>query len=277
MNYRIIADSCCDITEELKKKLQMITVPLKLRLGEREFVDDDNLNLPEFMEEMKACKEKVGSASPSPYEYQKAFEEAVNSFTITLSSKLSGSYSSAVLAASLAKENGTSNVHVFDSKSASAGEVLLAFKIWEFVQKNLTRDVIIERVNNFINEMKTYFVLENYDNLQKNGRLSKIAGRIVSLLGIRLVMGADGNGDIALFHKTRGEKQMLEKLLSLISNSGKKTEDEIMVISHCNNLNLAQRLSNMVKERFTFKEIHIVPTKGISSLYADNKGIILAF
>ena len=277
MNYKIITDSCCDLTAELKRKFQTISVPLKLRLGEKEFVDNDNLNLPSFMEKMKACVEHVGSAAPSPHDFLRAFEEAGRSFVVTLSSQLSGSHASALVAETYTQDRDDIDVHIFDSKSASAGQTLLTIKIHELIQKNFSKDVIVERINNFIDEMKTYFVLERYDNLQRNGRLGKVTGTIIKFLGIRLVMGSDRNGDIALYHKARGEKQMLERMLSLIANSGKKTDNEIMVISHCNNMTLAQRLSDMIKDRFNFNEIYIVPTGGLSSLYADDQGIIMAF
>jgi fatty acid-binding protein DegV len=90
-------------------------------------------------------------------------------------------------------------------------------------------------------------------------------------------MGSDGDGNIALYAKPRGTKQMLEKLISLIKSSEKPTSGESIVISHCNNPGLAEQLSNAVKKHFDFKEIVIVPTRGISSMYADDKGIIMAF
>ena len=125
--------------------------------------------------------------------------------------------------------------------------------------------------------MKTYCAFENYDNLHKNGRLSKITGSIIQILNIRLIMGADGNGEFALFEKCRGMKHMIQQLISLIETSGKETENENLVISHCNNPTLAEQLRALITERFRFKKIYVIPTGGLSSLYADNKGIVMAF
>lgn len=276
MNYKIITDSCCDLTPEMKRELDVTTIPLTMRLGAKEYIDDDNLDLPAFMSDMAACTEKVGSSSPSPALYQNAFEKAKSAFAVTLSSKLSGSYASAVMGKEFAQENGSKDIHVFDSKSATAGQTLLTVKLGDWIEQNLNMGSIIEHANNLIENMKTYFVLENYDNLLKNGRLNKITGKIISLLGIRLVMGAK-NGEIALFHKARGENQVLEKMLALIASSGKSTEGEQMVITHCNNLSLAEKLAIEIKSRFNFGKIHILPTGGLSSMYADNKGIVMAF
>lgn len=274
---KIIVDSCCDMTPQLKERLDVESIPLTMSLGENEFTDNDALDLDRFMAEMEACTEKVGSASPSPFLYQEAMESARDSFVVTLSSRLSGSYASAVAGKTLAEENGKADTYIFDSKSASAGEVLIAVKIRELLLKGTPRQHIIQAIDHFIENMKTYFVLERYDNLQKNGRLNRIAGKLISVLNIKLVMGSDGSGNIALFAKLRGINQMIEKLLSLIEGSGRKTDGENLVISHCNNPGVAKLLEAAIKQKYHFKEIFVVPTGGISSLYADDGGIVMAF
>jgi DegV family protein with EDD domain len=226
---------------------------------------------------MADSKEKAGSASPPPESFREAIESAGRSFVVTLSSKLSGSYASAELGKTGAEENALADTHVFDSKSASAGETLIALKLRELLSNGLSKEQIISAVNHFIDNMKTYFVLERHDNLLKNGRLNRITERLITVLNIKLVMGADGNGSIALYAKPRGTKQMLEKLVSLIRSSEKPTSGESIVISHCNNPSLAEQLAGAVKKHFDFKEIVIVPTRGISSMYADDKGIVMAF
>ncbi|MDL2233401.1 DegV family protein [Ruminococcaceae bacterium OttesenSCG-928-L11] len=277
MKHQIVVDSCCDNPLELQATLRATTVPLTLRLGTREFVDDDSLNLPQFMAEMRGCSDAVGSASPSPAAYQAAFEQSEGSFSVVLSDKLSGSYSSAVLGKALAEENGFRDIHIFDSKSASAGMTLVALKLRELIDRELERQSIVDRVEEFIDSMKTFFVLERYDNLQKNGRLGKVAGKLISVMNIRLIMGADGNGSIALYAKPRGREQMLDRLVALIRDSGRQTEQETLVISHCNNPGLAERLSQKLREAFNFGRILVVPTGGLSSLYADEGGIVMAF
>lgn len=224
MGFAIIADSCADLTPELKESYGITTVPLTMRLGDKEFLDDDTLDLPGFMAQMAGCTEKVGSASPPPSTYQDAFEKAGTAFAVTLSRKLSGSYDSAMMGKQFAEEMGAADVHVFDSKSGCAGETLVTVKIGELVRQNLSKEAIIEHANHFIDNMKTYFVLENYDNLQKNGRMSKVTCKLISILGMRLVMGTDGDGSIVLCHKARGENAMLEKMVDLVDESGKQTE-----------------------------------------------------
>ena len=271
MDYKIIVDSCSDLTPELEEKLGIVTVPLHLRLGQREYMDDANLDIAAFMEEMAACKEKVGTAAASPAAFSDVMTQ--DAFVVTVSAALSATYSNAVLAA----EDVPADIHVFDSKSASAGGTLVALKIRELVSRGMPKPQIIESVNSFIDNMKTYFVLERFENLIKNGRLGALKGRIASVLNVKLLLGADGKGEISLHAKVRGTKAMLEKMLSFISISGRITSGENAVISHCNNQSLAEQLAGLIRQRFDFKEVFIIPTRGTSSLYADNKGIILAF
>ena len=277
MKYKIIADSCCDFTHELKERFDVTHVPLTLRLGSKEFTDDENIDLPGFMSEMKVCKEKVGSAAPAPYLFQDAMEKAEQSFVITLSSELSGTYNSAIAGKKFAQENKDIFTHVIDSKSAAAGEALIAIRLREFIQSGMARDAIIQAISRFVDNMKTYFVLENYDNLKKNGRMSKVTGTLATILDLKLLMGADGNGGITLVAKQRGISRAIDKIVSLIKESGKKPEEETLVVSHCNNQALAERLTDAIRRLYNFKEIFVIPTKGVSSLYADDKGVVLAF
>ncbi len=276
MEYKIVVDSCCDVTPELVKEYEITVVPLNLQLGDRSIVDDDSLDMPQFMEDMKNCKEKVGSSAPAPGLYKEAFLKAKKAFAVTLSNNLSGSYASAMAGKATAlEEEPETEVHVFNSKSACAGEVLIALKIGEMIREQLQPSKIIESVEDFINHMKTYFVLQNIDNLLKNGRIGKVTGKIISALNIKPLMGADGEGNIALYSHARGEKQIIEKLADTIEKSGKDVKK--IVIAHCNNLGLAEKLRETISKRYHLKDILIVPTRGISSIYANDKGIVMSF
>lgn len=274
---RIVTDSCCDTTPEMRADMGITSVPLTMIVGENEYPDNESLDMNGFMSDMKNTTGRSRSAAPAPDAYREAIESADEPFVVTLSSKLSASHGNAQLGNKAAGKSGRGAAFIFDSKSASAGETLIAIKLHELIRDGVTKDHIIQTVTQFIDNMKTYFVLENYNNLKRNGRLNKTTGAIIHLLNIKLVMGADENGEIKLFEKCRGIKRALQSLLSLIESSGKEPRDGNLVISHCNNRSLAEELSSMIKARFQFKKIIIVPTGGISSLYADDKGIVLAF
>lgn len=276
MTYQIVVDSCCDLTNDIKKQLNIKSIPLNLYLGEKQIVDDETLHIPQFIEEMKACQDKVGSAAPSPSLYHDEYVGAKQSYVVTLSSKLSSSYSSAVLGADML-ETTEHDVHVFDSKSASAGELLIAYYLQDLLIAGVEKKTLIEKVEAYINEMKTYFVLDNIDNLLKNGRLSKVKGKLINILNIKPLMGSDGDGQIVHYSNCRGQSKIVKKMVETIKDSGKLTEGLRAVISHCNNEAQALRLKEEMIAQFSFKEIIIVPTGGVSSLYANDKGLILAY
>ena len=275
--YKIIADSSCDISPEIQERLGIDLVPLTLTLGDDSYQDDENLDIPNFLEKMKACLQKAGTAAPSPELFRTAFVDGVKSFVVTLSSKLSGTYSSAVLAKNMAAEDGNHDVHVFDSKSASAAEVLITLKIKDFIDAGMVMGTIIEKVEKFIENMKTYFVLENLDNLVKNGRINAFVGKIISSLNIKPIMKDDGKGEIGFHAHSRSTEQTIKKMADTIEKSGKDTTGERVVITHCDNPGLAEKLMTAIKERYNFAEILVFPTKGLSSLYANLGGIIMAF
>jgi DegV family protein with EDD domain len=275
MKYTLVADSCCDLTKELRAEWDIKSVPLTLTLAEESYTDDDALDLPDFMARMHACKGRVGSAAPAPGHYAEAFGTG-DAFAVTLSSALSGSYASAMAGKEIAEESGA-KVHVFDSRSAAAAEVLLVLKIRKLISEGLEKSEIIQRIESFIKQMRTFFVLDNIDNLYKNGRLNLITATIISTLHIRPIMGADGDGNISLFSHVQGWKQVVKKLADTIETDGRSTDGQSLVITHCNNPTLAEELKAEIVRRYRFSEILVLPTRGVSSLYANEKGVIMSF
>lgn len=278
MKSKIIADSCCDLNNDLKEKVKAQLVPLTIEVGERILVDDEKLNTSELIQLMKDSSSAPKTACPSPGDYMKRFEEGDNIFVVTLSSALSGSYNSAMLAKKMFLEQVENKfIHVFDSLSASIGETLISIKLHELIEQNLDNNTIIEKVNHYIKEMKTFFILESLDNLVKAGRLSKIKGKIASTLNIKPIMGEDGSGNLREVEKIRGSKKAFRRLAEIIGEQEGKFEDKIIGIAHCNALEKAKELKREILKRYNFKDIIIVETAGISTVYAYEGGVIVAF
>lgn len=276
MKYKLVVDSCCEIVPSLSEKIDVASVPLMMNLGEDVYVDDKTLNVKEFVRKMKQYKGCPKSSCPSPASYADHFQSEGTAFGITLSSRLSGSYTSAMIGKSLAEDDGN-DVYVFDSKSASSGEILVGLKIVECIEKGMEKLQIIEKVEDFIKKMKTFFVLENLDNLMKNGRMNKITGRLATVMHIRPILGSDGDGNIAFYSKAKGTKQALEKLGDMIGEHCANTAEHTLVITHCNNPEGALHLQELAEKRYSFKDIIVAPTGGLSSMYANEGGIIIAF
>ncbi len=277
MTYRIIGDSSCDITKEMKEDWEIELVPYKIIIDGEEFIDDENLDKDKMMDKMNRSNQAVKTACPSPGDYLKAYHGEEDLFIVTISRKLSGSYNSAELAAQMVNaDNPDRIIHVFDSKSASAGQVLTIMKIKECIDKGMETEEIIERVENYIEEMDTMFLLENLDNLIKNGRISKTKGLIATTLQLKPVMGSE-DGEIELYENVRGSKRAFKRLVEAIGERGSNFEDKKLVISHNRNKDRAEEIKKEIEESYDFKELLIVETKGLSSSYADDKGIIISY
>lgn len=279
MGYKIIVDSGCDLTIEMEKEMNIGTVPFKIAVEDKEFIDDKNFNMEDFLKTMKASSNPIKTSCPSPFDYEEAVEEANSDevFIITISSKLSGSYNSANIAKNVMMDKyPNKKVHVFDSKSASAGEVCIALKINEYIKAGMGFEEIVEKTENDISSLKTFFILESLDNLIKNGRIKKTAGLIANVLNIRPIMSAD-DGEIILFEMNRGFKKSLSKLADALGKVVDNIEERTLVISHVDDLERAEEFKKKVLSLYNFKDIKVVHTKGLASGYADDGGIVIAF
>lgn len=277
MSFKIIADSSCEVPESHKAKCPVVTVPFKLYIDNEEIVDDAKLDVIGFINKMVKSTTLPRTACPSPVDFQEQFDEEDPCFVVTISSKLSGTYNSAMLAKSMHEEENPKHlVHVFDSKSASVGELLVSLKINELAQLNFKPADIIQQVTEYIDNMKTFFIAESLDNLMKNGRISRLKGTLASVLNIKPIMGAD-NGEIVLMDKARGSAKAFARMIEMISENAKQAESKILAISHVNNPERANWLKAEIEKACKFKEVIVVQTGGLSSLYCDNQGIIVAF
>ncbi len=278
MKYKIVADSSCDLTEEMRKSMDIEIAPLTLQIADKIYIDDEALNVSEYVKALDESPEAPKTACPSPDDFLKRYNGDESVFVVTLSSELSGTYNSAVLAKNLyLEENDDKHIHVFNSRSASVGETLIALKVDELAKNGLTEVEIVDKVEEFIGGMRTYFLIESLEHLAKAGRLKSYVAVIASLLAIKPIMGATSEGTIRLVHKVRGYKKAFLKFVDTIGEDFTDFSDRILGISHCNCLDRAIEFKEKVLEKYNFKDIFIVEMKGLSSTYADSGGLIISF
>ena len=278
----ILADSCCDLSPELLKKTQARVAPLTITIDDTHYVDDGTVDIPPYLAAMKASKNPVRSACPSPDLYAEDIKAADDDcFIITLSSKLSGSHNAAVLGVQLAAEDmPEKKVHVFDSESASAGETYLALMIHDLIAAGKSFEQIVETVEEKIRSMHTLFVLDSLDNLVKNGRISKTVALLANVLSIRLLMSDDGHGAIKNISKARGIKGALTQMVETCRKhtEGLAAASQRLVISYCNCPERARQVRDMIREKCpAIGEIVMTPTSALSSMYANDGGVVIAY
>ncbi|MEE1314485.1 MAG: DegV family protein [Faecalimonas sp.] len=277
MSYRVVVDSCGELTPEMKESGLFLNVPLKITVGNREIVDDESFDQEEFLRLVAECPDCPKTSCPSPERYMESYcceEERV--YVVTLSAELSGSYNSAVLGKNLyAEEYGEKDIYVFNSRSASVGETLIALKIAECEQSGMSFAEVIDTVESYIKEQNTYFVLETLETLRKNGRLSGVKALVASALNIKPYMGATPEGTIKQLGQARGIKKSLAKMIDVFVSELKNPEEKIVAISHCHCFERALEVKRMIQEKVRTKKIILLDTRGISSTYASDGGIIV--
>ncbi|WP_101877598.1 DegV family protein [Lachnoclostridium edouardi] len=279
MTYKIIGDSCLDLTDELKKDPHFQTVPLTLQVGNAQITDDETFDQKNFLELVRQCPQCPQSACPSPDCFKEAFEcEAENIFVITISEHLSGGYNSAMVAKQLYEEEhgeGEKNIAVFSSDSASSGQLNMALFIQDLCKENTPFDEIVRKTRKFRDEMGTYFVLETLDTLRKNGRLTGLQAFFATALNIKPIMSAE-KGVIIKLDQARGINKALSRMCDIIDKNIKSPEEKRLIIAHCNNEKRAELVKEEMEKRAQFKEIIITKTAGVATLYANDGGVIVA-
>ena len=278
----ILADSCCDLSPELLKKTQAKIAPLTITIDDTHYVDDGTVDIPPYLAAMKASKNPVRSACPSPDLYAEDIRATEGDcFIVTLSAKLSGSHNAASLGVQLAQEDmPEKKVHVFDSESASAGETYIALMIHDLIAAGKSFEQIVELVEEKIRSMHTLFVLDSLDNLVKNGRISKTVALLANVLSIRLLMSDDGHGAIKNISKARGIKGALGQMVETCRKhtDGLAAASQRLVISYCNCPERARQVRDMIREKCpAIGEIILTPTSALSSMYANDGGIVIAY
>ncbi len=190
MRYKIVIDSCGELIERWKEDPAIERASLTLTVDEEDIVDDESFDQAYFLKRVAESPNCPKSSCPSPERYMEAYDcEADHVYAVTLSSELSGSYNSAVLGRNLLLESSPEKkIHVFNSRSASVGETLIALKIEECESKNMEFEDIVREVEAYIESQNTYFVLESLETLRKNGRLSNLKAFVATALKIKPVM-----------------------------------------------------------------------------------------
>lgn len=278
--YKIIIDSCGELTEELKKDGHYVNVALEMEVNGERFVDDASFNQSDFLKKIKESPVGPKSSCPSPESFMQLYQgEEDHVYVVTLSKELSGSYNSAKLAKNLFEEEHGENskkIYIFNSKSASVGETLIGMKVQECEEARMSFEDTVAQVERYIEGQNTYFVLETLETLRKNGRLSNLKAFVANTLNIKPVMGSTPKGEICQLGQARGMKKALKLMIEEMLKGVKDTKNSILAISHCNCPERAKEVKEEIVKLAEFKKIVVVDTAGISSMYANDGGVIMA-
>ncbi len=276
MSYKIVVDSCCELPADFLWDKRFERVPLGLEVGDYNILDDESFDQAEFLRKVAEYPKCPKSSCPSPERFMESFREDVDHvYAVTLSSHLSGSYNSARLGKDLYHEKyGEKQIHVVDSESASGGEAQIALKIMELEESGLPFEKIVEETEAFRDSIHTYFVLDNLETLRKNGRLSGVKALVASTLNIKPVMGSD-KGEIIQKSQTIGIKKALSRMAEFAASEVKNAAGRRLIITHCNAAARAEQVKRLILDKVSFRDCIIMDTRGVSSMYANDGGVIV--
>ena len=272
-NFKIVADSSADMLR--LKDVEFESTPLKIITDVAEYIDDENLDVEKMTNDLRSYKGRSSTSCPSSLDYFDAFGGAQYVFCVTITSKLSGSYNSAILAKNDYEEKFPERkVFVIDSLSAGPGLRLLVEKLKELAMSELAYDKICEEIISYKERLALYFSLENLNNLANNGRVNPAVAKMATMFGIRIV-GKEYEGELKPLLKCCGEKKALEVLFDKIVSAGYKGGK--VRIAHCGNENAALKIASEIRKKYEESDIKVYKTRGLCSFYAENGGLLIGF
>lgn len=274
MTIRVVSDSSSNVFEV--EGIDYTTVPLKVMFGGTEYVDQPGTD---FERMILALHEQDGpstTACPNVQEWLDAFEGVDEVFGVTISSGLSGSYEAADMAARQYVEGHPERkAFIVDSLATGPTLDLLIEELSRLIQSGEVFDAIREAIVSYRSRLRILYSLESLNNLASNGRVSSTVAKIAGALNINIIGQASEQGTIDIIHRCRGQKKALRTLVQEMIDQG--FTGGKMRISHTLNVPGAQKLRDMVLEKFPNSDILIRPNTGLCSYYADLGGLILTF
>lgn len=276
MKYKICVDSSSNLVNSYinDEKIGFKVIPLTIRVGNKEFVDDDNLNVASMLKEVEETKEQCSSSCPSPSDFLENYQNAEHVICITISKKLSGSFNSACVARDMSENK--DNIFVIDSKLTAGAMRLLVDKAYELCKKDIDFDEIKAELTKYRDSIQLLFVLDKFDNLVRNGRMSKVTAFIAQLAAIKPLCYGD-DGEIKIKEKIRTFKGVLKRLVHNIGVMCPVTKGRTCVISHTDNKESALFLKTLIEQEYEFDKIILDDNRGLCSFYALRGGLIVSF
>lgn len=254
--------------------VEYAVVPLKILVEEREFCDDGRLDLAEMDQTLEKSSSAGSTSCPSPWDWLQAFGDADEVFCITLSSAMSGSYSSARIAKREYERNHPGcRVYLLDSCTVGPEMALIIEQLHQLLSSGMPATYAYRSILRYMERTHLIFSLEKLDRFVKNGRVPGAVAKGIGVLGIRLLGQASEAGEFQVNGKCRGPKQtaaaLLKKLEELNYCGGK------VLIGYHGDESEALSLMRQIRERFGAVDVRLQPMGGLCSYYAGAGSLLL--
>ncbi len=274
---KLVVDSGCDLNKKIVEcGFAFEQVPLSLNIDGTSYIDK-NLEIDSYLTAMEASPNPINSAAPSPESYVDAFRGYDEVYCVTISSDMSGSYNSAIVARDMyLEENPKAKVYVIDSRLATAGEVAVVGKLVDKLHQGLRGETLLTAFQADLEDSICYFILESFKNLTKNGRLSPTISKIATVMNIKPICKGYQHA-MTLEYKCRGTKKAHDKLIEVVTTDHRLTELSTIYITHIQSFDAANLLKSMIEERVKVKEIIINECTGLCASYAERHGLVVSY
>lgn len=276
MKFKIIADSSSNLVDssyESNENIAFKSIPLSLRIGGKEYIDNKSLDVKNMLSELK-LHDGGQTSCPAPNDFLVELDDAEYSFIVTITSKLSGSFNSACLARSMAKD--PNKVFVIDSKGTAGSLTLIVEKLYELINEGKDFATITNEITSFRDSLSLLFALDKFDNLVRNGRMSKLVAFIAGKIAIKPLCYAD-DGEIKIKEKIRTFRGVVKRMVHHVGKMCEDQSNRICIIAHTQNENAANELKKDIEETYSFKEVRVVENRGLCAFYSLEGGIIVTF
>lgn len=276
-SIKIITDGSCDFPQEVIDRVNPGIVGINVAFGDESFIGGVEIDDETFYNKMRGCKELPKTSSPSPDRFLELYnceEDEVLVFTLT--SKLSSTYSNAVLAKNMyLEENPHKRIEVIDSQSGSIGVALMILKCNELIENGKTMDEILDAIEGFKQEIIFFGALDTLENAIKGGRINAVAGKLINALNFKVIIRIE-DGLVKPIDKARGGSNSLKKALEYVKNHLTNVETRTVVIGHANCPEKAEKIKQIINEGSNFKEILISSIGPIMGTFTSEGAILVS-
>lgn len=265
---RIITDSTCDLTKADQEKLGITVIPLQVLFGTTQFTDGVDLTTEEFYQKLETEKELPTTTQINPDTFVNVFEEYLKQgdeiITILLSSHLSGTYQSAVIAKEMLE---TDKIHLIDSQNVTLGLALIVREAVKLRDNGLSAKDIVNKIEELKGQVRVVAIVDTLKYLQKGGRISAASAVVGTALGIKPIVQVK-DGIVQVLGKERGQKKMYKFITSYLEENQIDTNYSV-VYAHSMAEASLEPFKEMIQEKYEIKESSTV---GIGSTVGTHVG-----
>lgn len=262
---KLITDSTCDLPKKIIDEYDIEVIPLIINLGDESYTDGVDIDIKTLLNKMEnsQCTASTSQITPGRFHevYEKYLKEGYSIISIHLSSEMSGTYHSACVA-----RDSFENAHitVIDGRNVTSGLGILVLKAAKLIKEGMEVQQVVNEIKKFIPRVNSLLAFESLENLVKGGRLSKTAGIIGSILGIKIVLEVK-EGKMAVRDKFRGNKKAVKYIIENFEKSGHLSEEPVMLL-HIENKDIYEPLKQYLEDNnIEYIDCEVGCTVGIHS------------